>query len=317
VTAAPDNLPERADLPERRVVLSARDASIEVDGTIAVSSLDVTTRGDRVMLVGSTSPLLAVLAGAMPRSDEPAAAPVTARVVAGDLAVLERSVSSGAHRGVCGVALSDPPLPWRWTVGEYLIWAARLDGAGRKASKILVSSALGALSLTAIARTRLRALSALERRVVVLASAIVSQPAAVVVDDPFGGLDDRDASLMLGALGRALYGRAAIVSVPRIRLTDPTGELAKTTTDILLMRGGSIVVHTSPVELLSRGRLYELTVRAQADALRTTLAEQGLTLAGGPHHFSLILPEEMGPKTVLAAAARARAPITSCMPLIG
>lgn len=303
--------------PPPRPVLTARGARIEIDGAVAVPELELTTRGDRVLLVGSTGPLVTALAGTRQRADEPLTTPMTSKITRGDLAVLERSVKSGAHRAVCGIALSDPPLPWRWTVKAYLTWAARLDGATRRQTGILLSAVTNTLSLGALMESRLRRLSMLERRVVVLASAIVSQPAVVVVDDPFGGLDAREAGLMMGALGHAAHGRAAIIAIPRLRLTDPSGELAKSASDIVLVQGGRLVLHDDALELLSHGRLYEVTVLDGAEALRASLAELGIELVGGPHHFSVVLTGDLGPSAVLAAAARARVPVTSCLPLIG
>ncbi len=298
-------------------LLSATAACIEVDGGPGLSRFELCTHGDRLLLVGSTVPLVAAIAGVRPHLDNPLAEPQRARVTSGTLAVLGRDVARGDHRRVCGVALSDPPLPTRWTVREYLAWCARLDGASRRAVKALVASALQTLSLNAIATTRLSRLSGLERRVVVLAGAIVSQPAAMLVDDPFAGLEPREAALMLGALGRAGAGRGSIVSVPRLRLTDPTSELATSASDICVLRDGTLVLHDSPVALLSAGRLFEVTVLANVEAFTAALAEEGLTLRGGPHHFSITLPERCGPSTVLRAAARARAPVTSCLPLVG
>lgn len=308
-----DRAPSTAPAP----TLVARGVRVEVDGAPALTSLDLATRGDRVLLVGSAGPLLTAIAGVRPRGDTPLADPLHASITAGELEILGRDVRSGAHHAVCGVALHDPALPLRWTVVEYLLSCARLDGASRRAAKLLAGGVLETLSLTALARTRLRAMSTLERRVVVLAGAVVSQPAAVLVDNPLERLDAREASLMLGALGRALYGRAALVSVPRVKLTDATGELARTATDICLFRGGALVLHDGAAELLSKGRLYELTVTANGDALAAALEEQGLTLRGGPYHHSIVLPEDLGPSIVLAAAARARAPVTSCMPVVG
>lgn len=298
-------------------MLTARGARIEVDGAIAVPELELETRGDRVLLVGATGPLVTAIAGTRQHAGEMTHAPVTARIVRGDLAVLERSVKSGAHRNVCGIALSDPPLPWRWTVKEYLRWAARLDGAKRRQASLLVESVSTTLALGSLLRSRLRALSLLERRVLALASAIVSQPAAVLIDDPFSGLEAREAARYMGALARGVLGRAAIINLPRLRLTDPSGELAKSATDIILMQGGRVVVHDEASTLLAHGRLYELTVLHGAEALRASLAQIGVDLVGGPHHFSVVLDGDHGPSTVLAAAARARVPVTRCLPLIG
>ena len=84
-----------------------------------------------------------------------------------------------------------------------------------------------------------------------------------------------------------------------------------------MLRDGELVLQATPSSMLAGARCYELTVVAGADALREALARRGVELNGGPQHFSVTLPGELGPSDVLAAAASARASVVGCLPLIG
>jgi ABC-type Na+ transport system ATPase subunit NatA len=298
-------------------VLVANAVRIHLDGAVAVRALDLETRGDRILWLGGAAPIVAALAGVRPRPENPHAEPLVAAVQAGSLTVLGHDVATHQHRRVLGVALADPPLPARSTVAAYVTSCARLDGASRRAANALTDAALTTLSLGGIARSRLGRLSTLERRVVVLASAIVSQPRAVLIDEPLTGLDEREAPLMLGAIGHAVAGRAAIVTATQLRLGQATGELATNATDICLFRSGNLVMQGDPIALLKGGRVYEVTVTGRGAELIGELGRRGLTLHGGPHHFSIALPEREGTRVLFEAARDVAAPVTRCMPLLG
>ena len=109
-----------------------------------IESLDLQTRGDRVVVLGAAESLLAALCGA-PRGAAVGEPDDLARVVGGSLQVLGRDVASGAHREVMGFAPLDPPLPGSWSVEDYLGWGLRLGGVPRRRA--------GALALAALERS--------------------------------------------------------------------------------------------------------------------------------------------------------------------
>lgn len=302
-------------------LLQARDASVAVDGVTMISKLSLSTRGDRVLLVGSSEVLLAAISGAaLYTSEQPseqAEGEGIARVVGGALAVLGKDVARGQHRTVCAVALLDPPLPPDWSVGEYLKWSARLSGATRGEAGSLAEAALERLGLGALFRQRLPRLAPLQRRGVVLASAIVSSPAALILVAPLSGAVDGAADYLLQLISTAARGRALLTTTPQLSLDSAVGQLARSATDICLMRNGHLVMQAQPTEVLAGACFYELTVRSGGMALRRLLAEEGLELRGGPLHYCISLPEQLGPNHLLKAAAVARASVVACVPLIG
>jgi ABC-type cobalamin/Fe3+-siderophores transport system ATPase subunit len=296
-------------------LLHAEAARIAVGGATMIESLDLQTRGDRVVVLGDAESLLAALCGA-PRGAAVGESDDLARVVGGSLRVLGRDVASGAHREVTGFAPLDPPLPGSWSVEEYLGWGLRLGGVPRRRAGALAVAALERLELADLRRVQLRRLSPVLRRGVMLALAIVHEPAAIVIESPLEHLDESATAQMMVLLGRATEGRAVLLWLHRLVGMHSAIELARVASDVAVLRDGVLVAHAEPASLFSGARLFELTIFSGADALRTTLAEQGMQLVGGPKHFSVELPSGMGASTILTAAAKARAAVVACMPVL-
>jgi len=296
---------DRAD-----AVLHAAAARISVGETTAVAELTLCTRGDRVLLLGDTEALMAAITGVPLGAHVP-------RLSGGSLAVAGHDVATGAHRVVAGLAAFDPPLPMDWIVAEYLIWHARLGGASKAAAKTLARDALVTLELLAMATRPLSSTSLVQRRAVVLASALLGKPPLLVLDKPLDGLDEAAAGWLLELLARATADCSAIVSASNVRPNTSSGRLASTATDICLLRAGVLLTNAEPAELLCGAKMFEVTVRHNAGALRDALATRGLELQGGPCHFSLTVPDDMCASDILVAASEARATVVSCVPLLG
>jgi len=298
-------------------LLQARDVSIAVDGSTMVTGLTFETRGTSVLLVGSTKLLLATISGAPMAAGDGLLPEGLARVVSGTLRLLGEDVARGEHRKICGVAPLDPAMPPSWTASEYLRWGARLGGAGRRDARVLAEAALRRLELAELGRRRLHTIAPIYRRALVIALAGLHGPQALVVEAPFEGLEERSRAYMLHVLERAAPGCATLIGTPRLTVGTVVAKLAATASDICLLRDGELMLQADPSAMMGGARHYELTVRAGADALRAELAERGVTLHGGPLHFCVNLPDGLGPSDVLTAAAKARASVVGCVPLIG
>jgi ABC-type multidrug transport system ATPase subunit len=295
--------------------LEAEGARIMVGHTTALADLSVRTRGDRVLLAGSAEALVAAIIGVPPGPHDHDADP-PARVVEGALRVGGADVATGQHVARCGVAPLQPLLPPKWTVQEYLGWGARLGGARKPAAKALARRAVDRLGLGGLRRRRLRGLGPLDQRAVLVALAVVRDPPVIVLDNPLAGLQDEEVTALLRVVAAAAEGRAAIIAVPQLTAPSPAAQLARTATDVCLFRGGELVLTAEPANLFGAATVYEVTVKAGAEELRKALAERGFDLRGGPEHFSLSLPQDRGPSDVLTEAAKVRAAVTSCVPLL-
>lgn len=299
--------PARDEAP----LLSARGVSIAIGPAAVVHDLELVTRGGSLLLVGDTSGMIAVLEAA-----DDADPMEGARVTMGELRLLGRDVTRGEHHAIAGFVPLDPPMPSDWTVAELVSWHARLSGLPKREASSATMAALETIRAASLAKRKLGAMPPLERRVAVLAAAIVSQPEALVLQDPFSGLDASSAAELSAILPLATRGRATVIALPELDPMGPSSELAAAASDACVLRAGRLLVHAAPEALHDGARVYELTVRKNAEALRTALAERDIELSGGPVFFAVQLPAGETANLLLEAAARAAAPVTRCVPVL-
>ncbi|MFT3773898.1 MAG: ABC transporter ATP-binding protein [Minicystis sp.] len=303
-------------------LLAATEARIAVDGVTAVDRLTLATTGDHVLLAGDTRALFAAITGvplADPTKpeDEEGELPGEAYVAAGTLTLVGRSVGDRAHLAVMGAAPLDPPLPPRWTVEEYVTWGARLAGASRWTARDLAKAALSRVGLAPARRKRLDTLVRAERRVLLLAQAVVMGPEVLVAEAPLSGMEGAAAAFVMQALLAAGEGRRVLLSAARVDAGSAEGALARGASHLVVLAGGEVAVEGPPGELFAAARVVSLTVRGNTEALRAELSARGIDLRGGPVRFSASLPAGATTREVLAAAAAARAPVVEMVPVLG
>jgi ABC-2 type transport system ATP-binding protein len=300
-------------------LLVADHARIAIDGVTVIDDLSLTSRGDRVLLAGDASSLIAAITG-VPRtlSDRNAGedAPEI-DVVAGSLAVAGRDVASRAHVPVIGAAPLDPPLPPKWSALQYVAWSARLAGASAKEAEQLANAQLARVGLGGAVRAQIAMLPIPERRALVLAQAAVLSPEVLVAEAPLTGLEGGAAQFVLAALAASTEKCSAIVSATRVDPSSIEGGLARQASYVVVLSStGEVVIEGPPGELFAGTRMYALSVRSNAELLRIELASRGIDLRGGPARFTLALPIGATTREVLAAAGAARAPIVEMIPIL-
>src|SRR5690606_11754008 len=134
--------------------------------------------------------------------------------------------------------------------------------------------ALSLLDLPSLAKAKLGTLGLAERRVVVLAQAIVARPEVLVAAMPLAGLSGPPAEYVFRALERATRGRAFVVSVARTDAPSPEHALCERADEVLVFASGRLV-RRGRVDSLPRARLYLVAVRRNAEALRQRLSARG------------------------------------------
>lgn len=314
-SAAP---PPFAPSEPRAPTLEARGVRISVGDVVAVESLDLRSTGDRVVLYGDVGPLIGAISGLSltpPDPDDPEDESGEARVSAGTLLVAGASVEDGRHYATVGVAPLDPPMPLAWSAEEYVTWSLRLSGLTRAVARRLARAALERVGLGRAAARKIALLARPERRALLLAHAVARDPPALVLEEPLADLDGAAAAFVGAALGAVTDGRQTVLSIRRLDAASAEGALVRSATDLVIVIGGQLVVAESPARVLGGARLYGLTVRSNADGLRTELAASGLDLVGGPLRFSVALPDGATTSDILGAANRARAAVVELVPL--
>jgi ABC-2 type transport system ATP-binding protein len=286
-------------------LLAAHDLRIDLGGAIAIERASFTSHGNAIALLGDEHGILSALAGA-------------AHIRAGSLSIVGTDVGDGAHlrSNQVGIAPLDPPLPPQWTPRDYLIWGSRLAGADRNTAGRDAAAALAEFGLEAVAGQKLESLALTERRVLVLAQAVIAKPAVLVAPAPLSGLGGREAAFVAGAWTAASRGRKWIVSLSNLYLGSAESVLAQAADDVLLFSSGRLV-RQGKLDRIENGAVgYTITVRSKIDELRTALRARGIELTGGPPRFFVELPKEMKAQDLLALSAEIGAPIVELVPRI-
>jgi len=304
-----------------RPVLHAEDARIAIDDVVSIDRLTVRSRGDRILCVGETTALFALLTAVPLRSRAPYhpddALPGEATLVAGTMHVAGEDVSTRDHLAITGVAPLDPPLAAGVTVHDWVGWSARLAGFSERKARAMAASALERVGLGSALRRPVDSLDLPPRRVLGLAQAIVADPRVLVVESPLMGLDGPAAAFVANALSRASEGRASIVSVERMDPATIEGELARASSQVLVFDDGGLVLTGKPDDLFAGTRVYGLTIRKNPEEFREELVSRGIEVKGGPLRLTVTLPAEASTKDIVAAASKARAPLVEMFPIVG
>jgi ABC-type multidrug transport system ATPase subunit len=176
----------------------------------------------------------------------------------------------------------DPPLPPRWTVGQYATWSARLAGHGRRDAEQLAGSALEALQLGSSARTRLRLAPMAMRRATVIAAAMATGAPAILLDDPLSGLPEEAARPFARVLARALEAeprRRVVLFAARVALESP---LALAADEAFVIDGSHVSDHGAPAEVAAHEKTLALRVEGDVEAFaRAVEAEGGRAILAG------------------------------------
>jgi ABC-2 type transport system ATP-binding protein len=161
------------------------------------------------------------------------------------------------------------------TARNHLLWLAHSQGlAARRVDQVLEGA-----GLAAVARRRAGGYSLGMRQRLGIAAALLGDPPALMLDEPFNGLDPEGIVWMRGLLrSLAAQGRAILVSSHLMsQLEDTAGHL-------VVIGHGKVIADTSVAELLGAASDGRVRLRTTArSAAMTVLAGAGATVAAtGP-----------------------------------
>ncbi len=293
-------------------LLSLEGASVVVDGALALSRLTLAARGPRVVIAGSHAPLSLLLACGVLEDGTVA----DVELSEGKVELARCDVGTRAHLGVTGVVLRDAVAPPRASALEWLEWHARLKGMSSRAARHASHAALESLGLGSLARHAFAHLGALERRLVGIAKATIGEPRVLVFLDPLGGLEPPALDAVAGAVATACRDTESLFFVPALASFGPALELARSASTLVILRDGQVAFEGEPSAVFGAARAYAVTVSRNGAALMQELGALGARVEGGPNHACVWLPPELALADLLGVSARARAPITSCAPLV-
>jgi len=163
---------------------------------------------------------------------------------------------------------------------NHLLWLARSQGLGAGRVDEVIAQA----GLERAARRRAGGYSLGMRQRLGIAAAMLGDPAAVMFDEPFNGMDPEGIIWMRGFLrSLAAQGRAVLVS------SHLMGELQDTADHLVIVGRGKVIADTSTAGLLAAASGDRVTLRTAAAAAAAAVLERaGASVsAGGPGELTL------------------------------
>jgi ABC-2 type transport system ATP-binding protein len=151
---------------------------------------------------------------------------------------------------------------------NHLLWLAHSQGLGKQRVDELISQA----GLQSVARRRAGGFSLGMRQRLGIAAAMLADPAAIMLDEPFNGMDPEGIVWMRGFLkSLAGQGRAVLVS------SHLMSELQDTADHLVIVGRGKVIADTTLADLLARASGTSVVVRTDTVADAAAVIER----AGG------------------------------------
>lgn len=245
-------------------VLELRDAAFTHPGGGGVRGLDFAIRaGEAVALIGPNgagkSTLLKGLLGLVPRTAGRAAVVGVEHAANGMIGFLPQSAEVDPD---FPITLEQVVMQGRYRKLGWLRWPGRADRAA-------VRDALGAVGLAELGKRRFGELSGGQRQRALLARALASQPALLLLDEPFNGLDQANRDALVETL-RGLKRREVAVLVSTHDL-----ELARQVCDAVLFVNGEQLAFGPVDEVLTLGNVQDCFQGVEVEVDEHTLVVPG------------------------------------------
>jgi ABC-type multidrug transport system ATPase subunit len=245
-------------------LLASSSLRVDVGGIPAVDGLSMASTGDHVLVLGAARALFETAAGLRP----------SAR---GELLVADRDPLEAVREGSLAGASLDPPLPAGWTIRRYVTWSARLAGHRATTSSELADEAIDRLKLGTAADDALGKVAAAARRGTVIAAALATGAAVLLVEDPIAGLPADVGRPFARIVVRALSDRRTAFFAPRVSLDSP---FALAADEAIVVDGSQVVAQGDPAELAAGEGTFLVRVVGDAEAFVEAMQGQGGRLLG-------------------------------------
>lgn len=132
-----------------------------------------------------------------------------------------------------GVCLQDAPLVGHLSARENVAFGPRAQGVRAATARATADALLAEVGLADHARVQADRLSGGQARRVAVARALAARPAALLLDEPFAGLD-----ATTGATVRALVRRHVAQGLPTVLVTHDEDDVRDLADDLLVLRDG-------------------------------------------------------------------------------
>ncbi len=195
-------------------------------------------------------------------------------------------------------------------VAEQITWLGRLHGLDRATARDNTDRLLAELELTDRAGDKLESLSLGNQQRVQIAAALVHDPAVLVLDEPFSGLDPIAVEIVLDVLRkRAADGVPVLFSSHQLAVVEQLCD------DVVIISRGVVAARGSREELrAAHGTArYELVVESDAGWVRDQEGVRIVDLDGPRAVFEVSAD---GGEQVVLAAAMGRGAVRAFSPVV-
>jgi ABC-type Mn2+/Zn2+ transport system ATPase subunit len=241
--------------------VEAEAARIDLAGRPLLAQLGLRSSAERLALLGDWSALFRVLSG-------------EAELSAGTLTVAGMPVPRGVEQGAVGLMRLDPLLPAAWSAEQLLATSGELCGMPAKNAGKTAFQVLEALGLVELAARRIAHLPLAERRALLVAHAVLTNPLVLCLEEPLLGLDTHAEQAVLAVIDRAAAGRRLIVALGDPEATAATRRLLKSCEERFGLAAGVAVSLPAESSAVSR---VTATICKNHQAFAAALAARGIT----------------------------------------
>jgi ABC-type Na+ transport system ATPase subunit NatA len=294
--------------------LVADAARIDLMGRPLLAGLTLHSGAERLALLGDWSALFRLFSG-------------EAELSAGRLSVGGEAMPRGVEEGKIGVMRLDPQLPAAWSAEELLAKSGELCGLPPKSAAKNAFQVLERLGLAELGPRRLAHLQLAERRALLVAHAVLTDPLVLCLEEPLAGLDTHGELAVLAVLERASAGRRLVVAVGDPGATSSTRRLVQSCAERFGLAAGVAVQLSAESAAVAR---VTATICRNHQAFAAALAARGINahptheagvlgsltspLAGPCWRYLVELPSE-STAAVLDAALETDAGLVELIPL--
>ncbi|PZR53400.1 ABC transporter ATP-binding protein [Xylanimonas oleitrophica] len=238
----------------------------------------------------------------------------TMRMIMGVLAVSEGEVRFGgapitaADRRTFGYMPEERGLYPKQAVLDQLVYLARLRGVSARAARAEVLEQLERLGLAERAKDHVEKLSLGNQQRVQIIAALMGSPRALVLDEPFSGLDPSAVDGMVDLLREhTARGVPVLFSSHQLDLVERLCER------LVILKGGRVVAAGTPAELQETGTVrHRLVVGGDAGWVRGVPGVHAVDVEGS---VALVELADEGATRRLLTAALERGPVHELTPL--
>jgi len=165
-------------------------------------------------------------------------------------------------RRYVGYCPEQPPLYPEMTVFRYLHTVCRLRGIPHAARQAAIDRVVRELDLTSVALREISVLSKGQRQRVNIAQSLIHDPLIWILDEPLGGLDPEQVSLVRELIVAKGKEKAVLVSSHLL------SEMTSMCTDILILKQGQLLLSDSLANLMAGDKPLLLTLSVPPEQLR-------------------------------------------------